>query len=115
MEHDVESQPVGDPPEESTPPTPVDFSELSVNLLENFAHPIQSFITESAASALQDSIRESRVRMIENMTQPVVEQRNRMAAGLVESVAAQQREMMQSVISMTFRHFFNRCNLSRTW
>lgn len=102
LEHNVDEQPVGSPPERSTPPLLLKFDKLTGNLFENYSSPMQSFITGSTVSAFQNAFEKSQKRMIANAMQPVINQQNRMAARIGKSVAAQQKEMMQSVISTSF-------------
>ena len=42
LEHDVDEEPVGDPPQETTPPPAVDFSEIGEQIAEGFTFPTET-------------------------------------------------------------------------
>jgi hypothetical protein len=102
IEHDLDEHSVDDPPERSTPPMAVDFSELSDILSHNYSFSMQSIIPGSGLATIPNIIRENQASRMAKMMQPVMEHRTSSVQRIAESIAAHQREMMQSMISTSF-------------
>ena len=57
LEHDIDIEPVGEPPERSTPPSAVSLADLAEELGEDFPPTIDSLFESTAISNIQDVIR----------------------------------------------------------
>lgn len=102
LQNDLEEQEVGSPPENSTPPSNVDFSKLKEAFSDNFASEIQKMAVKSGVSSIPDSVLESQTTRMAAMLNPAIEEQNSLARGIAESINTQHRETMQDVLSRSF-------------
>lgn len=102
LEYDIVEEPIGNPVERTMPPTTVAFNKLVGKLNKSFTNSMTSVFAGSGIANLQDRIRENQTKRLANMMQPMIKQQKIMIANLAESIAARQRETMQSMISTSF-------------
>lgn len=103
LEHDVAEEPVGEPPEETTPPPAVDFSEIGEQIAESFTYPTETMLAAARIGELQTNILEpfaaSQASILANITEPIAAQQANMLANAVEPVIAQRGRMVSSMMA----------------
>ncbi|GGN96102.1 hypothetical protein [Haloarcula pellucida] len=103
LEYNVGEEPVGDPPEETTPPPAVDFSEIGEQIAESFTFPTATILAAARISELQTNILEpfaaSQASILANITEPIAAQQANMLANAVEPVIAHQERRVSSMIA----------------
>lgn len=91
LEHNVDEEPVGEPPEESTPPPAVDFAEIGERIADSFTFPTESILAVSRIGELQKSILEPMIARQERMVSSMV------AASLPDMT--KQLQLQQSIVN----------------
>ncbi|QLH83794.1 hypothetical protein [Halosimplex pelagicum] len=102
LEQNVDEKPIGEPPEESTPPPAVDFSEIGEQIADSFTFPTESILAASRIGEFQKSILEpfaaSQASILANITEPIAAQQASMIASLAEPMIARQERMVSSLV-----------------
>lgn len=103
LDHAVEEEPVGDPPQETTPPPAVDLSEIGEQIAESFTFPTETMLAAASIGEIQTNVLEpftaSQASILANITEPIVAQQANMLANIVEPVIAQQEQMVSSMVA----------------
>ena len=102
LQNDLEEHEVGSPPENSTPPSNVDWGELSDIIAENFSTRVQKMAASSGVSSISDNILETQASRMADALKPAMEQRDSFVRRMAESINAQNKKMMQDILSRGF-------------
>ncbi|RDZ32119.1 MULTISPECIES: hypothetical protein [unclassified Haloferax] len=103
LEHNVDEEPVGEPPEGSTPPPAVDFAEIGEEIADSFTFPTESILAASRIGEFQKNILEpfaaSQASILANITEPIAAQQASMIASIAEPMIARQERMVSSLVA----------------
>ena len=103
LEHNVGEEPVGNPPEEATPPQAVDFAEIGEQIADSFTFPSETILAASRVGELQQSILEpfaaSQASILASITEPIAVQQADLIANIAEPVIAQRERMVSTMIA----------------
>ena len=113
IQNDLDEHEVGDPPENSTPPSNVDLTELTEMLSDGFASQILGMPDLYGISSIPDGILDTQSTQIAKAVQPMIDRRNRFVTSLAEDVIAQQQEMMEWVLSSKSQSFIRNIQLQQ--
>lgn len=103
LEHTVDEEPVGEPPEEPSPPPAVDFAEIGERIADSFTFPAESILAASRIGVFQKSILEpfavSQASILANITEPIAAQQASMIASIAEPMIARREQMVSSLVA----------------
>lgn len=103
LEHNVDEEPMGEPPEGLTPPPAVDFAEIGEQIADSFTFPTESILAASRTGEFQKSILEpfaaSQASILANITEPIAAQQASMIASIAEPMIARQERMVSSLVA----------------
>lgn len=94
LEHGIDEEPVGEPPEATTPPLAVDFEEIK-DVISDFTFPSQTVLKASKLANLQSDL-------VSSAMAPVVAQQSKLVDAAVKaslSPAVQQIQKQQSLVN----------------
>jgi len=103
LEHNVDEEPIGEPPEGSTPPPAVDFAEIGEQIADSFTFPTESILAASRIGEFQESIMEpfaaSQASILASITEPIATQQASLIASIAEPMIARQERMVSSLVA----------------
>lgn len=103
LEHTVDEEPVGEPPEESSPPPAIDFAEIGERIADSFTFPTESILAASRLGVFQKSILEpfavSQASILANITDLIAAQQASMIASIAEPMIARRERMVSSLVA----------------
>jgi hypothetical protein len=103
LEHNVDEEPIGEPPEGSTPPPAVDFAEIGEQIADSFTFPAESILAASRIGEFQESIMEpfaaSQASILASITEPIATQQASLIASIAEPMIARQERMVSSLVA----------------
>ena len=95
LEYDIDEEPVGQPPENSTPPPPVDFSEIVDIVNQGISFPIESIVANSAARNIGETVKEIRAMMYPSIGEIIAQQEQ--LTDLIWPVFAENQRVVNSL------------------
>ncbi|WP_336136247.1 hypothetical protein [Natronomonas amylolytica] len=103
LEHNVDEEPIGEPPEGATPPPAVDFAEIGEQIADSFTFPTESILAASRIGEFQESIMEpfaaSQASILASITEPIATQQASLIASIAEPMIARQERMVSSLVA----------------
>lgn len=102
LEHNLDEEPIGEPPEASTPPA-VDFAEIGEQVADSFTFPTESILAASSIAGFEKSILEpltaSQASILANITEPIAAQQASMITSVAEPMIARQDHLVSSLVA----------------
>jgi len=103
LEHNLDEEPIGEPPEASTPPPAVDFAEIGEQIADSLTFPTESILAASSIAGFEKSILEpltaSQASILANITEPIAAQQASMITSIAEPMIARQERLVSSLVA----------------
>jgi len=93
LDHDIEELPVGEPPEEETPPMAFDLDEVNLDMSElfpSFKIPASTIAAVPNIPKIQDEVFQSQISALANAVDPDLFWTEKMLASAIQPIIAQQ-------------------------